>query len=84
MGQREHGLTARQISRARMARRRDQGGRAVRLEDSQAELVDGFLVGMREVLGDFLDPEDRLCSQQVHHGREEACRSTLADMGFNC
>ena len=48
------------------------------------ELVDGFLVGMRDVLEDFLDPEDRLCFQQVHDGQEEACRSALADMGLNC
>ena len=84
VGQREHGLTARQISMARTARRRYQGGRAVRLEDRRVELVDGFLVGMRDVLEDFLDPEDRLCFQQVHDGQEEACRSTLADMGLNC
>ena len=84
VGQREHGLTARQISRARTARRRYQGGRAVRLEDRRVELVDGFQVGMREVLEDFLDPEDRLCFQQVHDGQEEACGSALADLGLNC
>ena len=56
VGQSEHGLTARQISRARTARRRYQGGRAVRLEDRRVELVAGFLVGMREVLKDFFGP----------------------------
>ena len=84
VGQREHGRTARQISRARTARRKYQNGRPVRLEDRRVELVDGFLVGMREVLEDFLDPEDRLCFQQVHDRQKEACRSTLADMGLNC
>ena len=68
VGQREHGLTARQISTAKTARRRYQGGRAVRLEDRRVELVDGFLLGMREGLEEFLDPEDRLCFQQVHDG----------------
>ena len=82
--QREHGLTAPEISRARTARRRYQGGRAVWLEDRRVELVEGFLVGMRDVLEDFLDPEDRLGFQQVHDGQEEACCSALADMGLNC
>ena len=49
VGQREHGLTARQISTARTARRMYQARRPVSLEDRQVELVDGFLVGMREV-----------------------------------
>ena len=53
MGHREHGLTTRQISRARTARRRYQGGQAVRLEDRRVELVDGFLVGMREMVRIF-------------------------------
>ena len=53
VGHREHGLTARQISRARTARRWFQGRQAVRFEDSRVELVDGFLVGMREVVKIF-------------------------------
>ena len=84
VGQREHGLNALQISRARTARRRYQARRPVLLEDRWVELVDGFLVGMREVLEEFLDPENRLCFQQVHDGQEEACRSVLADIGLNC
>ena len=55
----------------------------MRLEDLRLELVDGFLVGMREVLEKLLDTEDRLCFQLVHDGQEEACRSALADMRLN-
>ena len=56
MGQREHGLNDRQISRARTARRRYQRGRAVRFEDRRVELEAEYLVGMREVLEDFFGP----------------------------
>ena len=81
--QSEDGLTARQISRARPALMRYQSRRPVRLEERQVELVDGFLVGIREALGEFLDLEDHLCFQQVHDGQAEACRSALADIVLN-
>ena len=83
VGQWEHGLTARQISRARRARKWYQNGRPVRLEDRWVQLVDGFLMWIREVLEDFLVPEDHLYFQQAHDGQEEASRSALADMGLN-
>ena len=47
------------------------------------ELVDGFLVGIREALEEFLDLEDHLCFQQVHDGQAEACLSALADIVLN-
>ena len=84
VAQGEHCLTARQISRARTAWRRYQARRSVLLEDRRVELVDGFLVGMMEVLEECLAFEDRLCFQQVHDGQEEACRCALAEMCSKC
>ena len=42
----------------------------MRLENRRVELVEGFLVGMREVFEQFLDLEDRICFQQLHDGQE--------------
>ena len=83
VGQREHGLSARQISRARTARRRYQCERAARLEERCVELVNWFLGGMRDPLDGLLDPEDHLCFQQVHDGPVEACMAAVAGLGLD-
>ena len=69
MGWREYGLTARYISRARTVRSRYQRGRAVRLEDRMVGLVDGFMVGMREVLEHFMDLEEGSTFSRCMTGR---------------
>ena len=38
---------------------------------------------MSSALDGLIDPQDRLCCQQVHDGQEEACVSALADLGLD-
>ena len=83
VGQGMHGQTARQISRARTARRRYQGERAARLEARRVELVNWFLGAMRDGLDGLLDLEDRLGFQQVHDGLAEACMAAVAGLGLD-
>ena len=83
VGQRQDGRTARQISRARTGRSRYQRDRAVRLEERRVELVNWFLGGMRDALDGLLDPNDRLCFQEVHDGQVEACMAALAGLGLD-
>ena len=80
VGPREHGRTPAQVRKARAARRRYQRERATRLVERQVELVNWFLGGMRDALDGLLDPEDRLCFQQVHVGQVEACMAAVAGL----
>ena len=83
VGQRDHGRTAPQVREARAEPRRYQRERAARLEERRVELVNWFLGGMRDALDGLLDPEDRLCFQQVHDGQVEACMAAVAGLGLN-
>ena len=83
VGQREHGRTAVQVRKARAARMRYKLERAARLEGRRVELVNWFLVGMRDGLNGLLDPEDRLYFQQVHDGQVEACMAAVAGLGLD-
>ena len=83
VGQRVHGLTAHQISRARTAWRRYQGERAARLEKRRVELVNWFLGGMRDAWDGLLDPEDRFCFQQVHDGQVEEYMAAVEGLGLD-
>ena len=77
------GRTRAQIQRARTSRARYQALREERLAGRMRVLVGEFLDGMSSALDGLIDPQDRLCYQQVHDGQEEACMSALADLGLD-
>ena len=77
------GRTQGQIQRARRSQARYQALREERLARRMRVLVGEFLDGMSSALDGLIDPQNRLCYQQVHDGQEEACTSALADLGLD-